>query len=276
MQANESSGDWRDYLVTAQRSSGDKENKIHSDDVARSLGFSGGLVGGTTVYSYMTHRLVERFGESWLGGGSSELTLFKPAYDGDALTMRTSAAEQEAESDCVLALNGEGTELARLETRLAAPPPLNAMAEIPPTPRPEGAEKPLVSWEGVVPGDPFWPMNWQPSQQENLAWSEAVKDPLPIYREGESPPLHPGLILQAANNVFKERFLLPAWIHTASRIVTRSVMRAGQAIEVRAIPVEKYEKKGHQIVDLYVIMLAEGEPAMEVRHKAIFKVREAT
>ena len=107
------------------------------------------------------------------------------------------------------------------------------------------------------------------------SWCDGAKETLSLYRDGEAPPLHPGLILQAANNVFKERFLLPAWIHMGSEIVTRAVMRAGQQIEVRAIPVEKYEKKGNQIVDLYVVMLAEGAPAMEVRHKAIFKVREA-
>ena len=266
---------WRDYRVTAQSTGGNPENKIHTDEVARALGFAGGLVGGTTVFSYMTHRLVERFGEQWLGGAVSELTLFKPAYNGDALTLRTTREPQHGASDSVVALNNDGAELARLDTGTAPPPPLDARARILPTPRPQGAEKPLISWEGVVPDEPFWPLHWHPTQQENLAWCDGAKETLSLYRDGGAPPLHPGLILQAANNVFKERFLLPAWIHMGSEIVTRAVMRAGQQIEVRAIPVEKYEKKGNQIVDLYVVMLAEGAPAMEVRHKAIFKLREA-
>lgn len=277
MQATEAGGDWRDYQITAQSSGGDHENKIHTDEVARALGFAGGLVGGTTVYAYMTHRLVERYGEQWLGGGQTELSLYKPAYNGDLLSLHTAGepSHQRGPSDSVLVRNAGGEELARLFTRNAPPPTLDDRAGIPPTPRPQGVEKPLVSWQGVVVDEPFWPLHWHPDQQENLAWVEAVRDSLPIYRQGDAPPLHPGLILQAANNVFKERFLLPAWIHVGSEIVTHSVLRAGQQIEVRAIPMEKYEKKGHQIVNLYVILLAEGVPAMEVRHKAIFKVAEA-
>ena len=43
MEAAESNG-WRDYQVTAESGGANPENKIHTDEVARSLGFAGGLV----------------------------------------------------------------------------------------------------------------------------------------------------------------------------------------------------------------------------------------
>lgn len=278
MTTTETTGaEWPEYRVAAKGLSADPENKIHTDEVARALGFSGGLVGGTTVYAYLTHPLVERLGEAWLNGGEAELTLFKPAYSGDRLTMRahrTSGGEGR-ESIVVRAVNEQGTELARLETWPGAtlPPPDPRAALEAPT-KPPGAEKPLVSWDGIVPGEPFWAMPWNPGEEENRAWTEGVGETLPLYRGGEGTPLHPGLVLQAANNVFKENFLLPAWIHVASKITFRDVLRVGQRLEVRAVPLEKYEKKGHQFVDLYVAMLSGGNLVLEVRHKAIFKVAQ--
>ncbi len=269
--------EWPEYRVTAKGLAADPENKIHTDEVARALGFSGGLVGGTSVYAYMTHPLVERLGEAWFGSGEAELTLFKPAYSGDLLTVRvheTSGGEGQG-SIVVRATNEQGLELARLETRTGAtlpPPDPRAAMEAPA--KPHGAEKPLVSWDGIVPGDPFWAMPWNPGEEENREWTDRVGETLPLYQGGEGAPLHPGLVLQAANNVFKENFLLPAWIHVASQIIFRDVLRVGQPLEVRAVPMEKYEKKGHQFVELYVAMLSGGNLALEVRHKAIFKVAQ--
>ena len=40
---------WPDYQVTAKGLGANPENKIHTDEVARSLGFSGGLVGSSWV-----------------------------------------------------------------------------------------------------------------------------------------------------------------------------------------------------------------------------------
>ena len=68
------------------------------------------------------------------------------------------------------------------------------------------------------------------------------------------------------------QFILPAWIHTGSRLVIRKPLQAGQEIEVRAIPIEKWEQKGHQFIKLYVAMMIQGEAAIEVEHSAIFHI----
>ena len=63
-----------------------------------------------------------------------------------------------------------------------------------------------------------------------------VRDELPLYRAGAAPVLHPGLVLRQANLVLRNRFTLPAWIHTGSRIAFHAAARAGEVFEVRAIP----------------------------------------
>src|SRR6056297_3217229 len=54
------------YQVTARNHAEASENRIHNDDIARRYGFEGALVPGMTVYGYLTHPLVARFGERWL------------------------------------------------------------------------------------------------------------------------------------------------------------------------------------------------------------------
>src|SRR5262249_60392679 len=59
------------------------------DDVARTYGYAGGLVAGTTVYAYMTSPLVAAWGSDWLARGTGSLTLLRPVYDGDELSVET-------------------------------------------------------------------------------------------------------------------------------------------------------------------------------------------
>jgi len=41
---------------------------------------------------------------------------------------------------------------------------------------------------------------------------------------------------------------------------------------VRAVPLERWERKGHQFIKLYVAYVVRGEVAAEIFHTAIFRV----
>jgi len=82
--------------------------------------------------------------------------------------------------------------------------------------------------------------------------------------------LHPGFILRQANNALRNRFTLPAWIHTGSRLTFHSALRACSCYEVRAIPEEKWRKKGHEFVRLYVAIRSDTATLVEILHTAIF------
>ena len=68
------------------------------------------------------------------------------------------------------------------------------------------------------------------------------------------------------------QFLLPAWIHAGSRLTLRKSLQVGQSIEVRAVPIEKWKRKGHQFIKLYISMWTDNEVALEVEHTAIFSI----
>ncbi|MEQ1774196.1 MAG: hypothetical protein ABL891_10490, partial [Burkholderiales bacterium] len=210
---------------------------MHSDDVARAFGFKGGLVPGVTVFAHMTQPLVARYGEAWLARGTADVRFSKPAYEGELLSIHTTDAEDG--SHTLTCVNEQGIELARMSAVLpsasASPDARSDTAPAPPL-----QERPTVTWDLMEIGKPFPALAWQPTRDENANWCNDSRDELALYREGSAPFLHPGLILRQANFVLRKRFLIPAWIHAASRITFYEALRTDANYEVRAIPEEKW------------------------------------
>jgi hypothetical protein len=263
------------YHVRTHNPSAESENRMHSDEVARRYGFRGGLVPGVTVFGHMTRPVVAHFGPAWLAGGWAEVSFGKPAYEGELLSVRATLLDGGAGAGLELTCSNEaGVELARMQagmTRPAIEPDERASV----APSPARAERPEATWDLMQIGVPFPALPWQPSARENVAWCDDVRDDLSVYREGHAPFLHPGLVLRQANNVLKNRFVLPAWIHTASRVTFHESPRVGPAYEVRAIPEEKWVRKGHEFVRLYVAIRTGERIVAEMLHTAIFRPRQS-
>jgi hypothetical protein len=262
------------YQVRTHNASTQSENRMHSDDVARTFGFKGGLVPGVTVFSHMTQPMVARHGAAWLARGTAEVSFGKPAYEGELLSIHTTATGADAYT--LICTNEEGVELARMNAALpAAPAQPDARSDIAPAPPPN--ERQTVTWDLMEIGKPFPALAWSPTVDENLTWCRDARDELPLYREGKTPLLHPGFILRQANHVLRTRFVLPAWIHAGSRLTFFEALRVGADYEVRAIPEEKWNNKGHEFVRLYVAIRHGQRTMAEVIHTAIFRprVREA-
>ncbi len=258
------------YQVRTHNPSTQSENRMHSDDVARQFGFSGGLVPGVTVFSHMTQPLVARYGDAWLARGTAEVSFGKPAYEGELLSIHTADAGDGTQ--VLTCVNEQGVELARMNSALpAAPSQPDARGNIPPAP--PLRERPVVTWDLMEVGKPFPVLAWTPTHDENLEWCRDTRDELPLYRQGTAPLLHPGFILRQANYVLRKRFVIPAWIHASSRITFFEALRVGPAYEVRAIPEEKWNHKGHEFVRLYVAVRREQRTVAEILHTAIFRPR---
>ena len=60
------------YDVRAFNQAAASENKIHDDTVAQRFGFRGALVPGVTVFAYMAHQPVARWGRAWLERGAAD------------------------------------------------------------------------------------------------------------------------------------------------------------------------------------------------------------
>ncbi len=253
------------HRVTAKNFSAASENRIHSDDVARRYGFEGALVPGVAVFGYLTHPLVERLGEAWLTESVSHVRFLKPAYEGDHLAISLEEADDGWHARCH---NQAGTLLAELVTEHGALPPAEDQDIFAASRKP--AERVDMTWPNVVEGQPFLPWHWQITEDGNHTYASQVFDHQPLYRTAA----HPHWLLGIANRALTREYVMPAWIHVGSTVRFRKLLRVGDTVEVRAVPLEKWERKGHQFVKLYLAYVHGESIATEIFHTAIFRVAE--
>ena len=251
------------YTATARNYSEESENRMHGDAAARGYGFAGALVPGVAVFGHMATALTQALGTAWLSGHVASTRFMKPAYHEDALRIEHERADDGHQVRCL----ARGVLLAELRCEPDTPPP-DALAEMPGGKPAAGRQQ--AAWESLHVGEAFPAFHWKPDVDEHLTYAAQVEDGLAIWRDGDA--LHPHALLSTANRAFSNRFELPAWLHVGSEIVLREPVRIGDDIEVRTVPVEKWRKKGHEFVTLYVAYLAGGVVKTEIRHTAIFKV----
>ena len=254
------------YQCVAVNHSHASENRIHSDDVARVYGFTGALVPGVAVFGHMTHPLTNQLGVDWLGHSRIALRLLKPAYDGDRLSIPlTQTGEHTYLVECY---NAAGVLLAHVNVEVPAVlPPIDTRSQV----AGAASEAPRVeiNWGAINVDSPFAAAAWTPSQAENRRYADEISDDLPVYRDGV---VHPHLIQHWCNQMLVRRFILPAWIHVGTEMTFRRILKVGDTVEIRAIPIEKWERKGHEFIKLYLAFVVDGAPAVEALHTAIYKV----
>lgn len=254
------------YAVEATNLSHASENKIHDDRVARTLGYAGGLVPGVEVYAYACHPAVRRWGRAWLERGRIECRFLKPVYDGRLAVVTAREADGglalEVESENVLCAAGS----ASLADRAERPPAVDDF-EIRPAPaeRLPADEKSLAAgtWLSVKP--------FQLTADHAAAYLRDIREADPIYA-GEGLA-HPGVLLRLCNLALRENVVLPPWIHTGSKVVNFRAARVGDELSARARVAANYERKGHRLVDLDVLIVANGAAVARVLHIAIYRLR---
>jgi len=261
------------HTLRAINEAAESENKIHDDAVAAPYGFRGGLVPGVSVYAYMTYPLVQAFGADWLTRGTAQVRLSKPVYDHDDVTVSATvaaASESELRFD-IRSVNAAGVVCgvgdATLPSTATAAPAIDTLAVGAP------AERVPVHWDLVVVGEPLPALQDGLDQAENEAYCQSHSDDLALY-QGPHAYIHPGWLLQRCNRIFSNRFILNPWMHVGSDITTYRPCRVGQTIEVRGVPIEKFERKGHEFTVLDILVMADGEVAQRVKHTCIFKPRK--
>jgi hypothetical protein len=100
-----------------------------------------------------------------------------------------------------------------------------------------------------------------------------VGDDLPLYQE--LGVAHPTWLLYFANALLASSVALGPWIHTASEVRNIGMLHDGQRLSARGRVAALTERKGHQIVDLDILMVADDtDPVMHVDHTAIYRLRE--
>ncbi|MEE4281060.1 MAG: hypothetical protein V2I41_03890 [Pseudomonadales bacterium] len=257
------------YLVTAKNYSEDSENRIHSDEIAQKFGFRGALVPGVAVYGYMTHPLVEKFGEDWLARANIQLRLLKPTYDGEQMTITCNNQDGQIE---VVSHDPEGQLTAVLLSQSVNKTsdetvPMHDLALLDgPLKHPDRV---AIGWDTVNESEVFSPWEFHLSTEENARYTNEVADTLDIYQAGY---VHPHLLLSLANTALMNEYVMPTWIHASSHIVHHQALRQEDTITIRSVTTEKWQKKGHEFIRIWVTYWLDGVLTTEIDHTAIFKV----
>lgn len=253
------------------------ENKIHEDDLARQYGFKGGLVPGVTVYAWMTHPVVEALGVEWLERGTFATRFAKPIYYDEPATVRARVAARTADSVTIeVAAHNSAGEVCGTATmtlsrgQLSSPPAVGGYAVAPvPVERPRATRAHLESLS--VLGTPELELDGRAAGDYIARFGET----LALYA-GAGAPAHPGIHLDLSNRALDRNVRMSPWIHTESRGRHWSAARVGESLEMRGRIERLFEKKGHELVEADLLLVAGGaRPVASIRHTAIYLLRKA-
>ncbi len=260
------------HQILALNDAENSENRIHSDAIAANYGFKGALVSGVNVFGYLTQPLVRIYGEQWLQKGMMDVLFLKPAYQDDLLTITTENLDDTSDQRSHLSSihNEEGLLLARLESWLPNTlPEINELANSNGGRAIESREE--ITWDKINLMEAAPLLQWQPTEKDNQLHVSAQRDQSSLY-EGAKQYIHPYYLLDMCNTALKNMFIMPAWVHTGSKLILREAIRVGDQLEVLAIPTEKWKRKGHEFIKLYICIRDREKVALEVEHTAIFRL----
>jgi acyl dehydratase len=261
------------YQIRAVNDAATSENKIHSDEIAQRFGFTGALVSGVSVFGYLTHPLVEAYGEDWLTSGIADVKFIKPAYVDDLLSIKAEVlAESARQRHCVATAHNEtGDLLARLESwRPQSETSIRSNLE--PNTNTTEILRDEISIERIKLNQSAPDYNFVVEQTLHQGCLEIMRDDLAVYHQASSALIHPYYLLKECNHALMRMFILPAWIHVGSTMVFHCPVKVSQIVTVRTTPIEKWKTKGHQFIKLNITMIVEEKRVLEVEHTAIFRI----
>lgn len=267
-------GDRLVHRVSAFNTATESLNKIHDDETARRFGFSGGLVPGVDVYAYMTRPAAELWGLPWLERGTMEARFAKPVYDGRMVTVEATTCGTVAHPALSIEVRDDEGRLCAVGAAAlppGAPVPVDP-GRYPVAPLPE--VPPPASAEALLAADPMGSIESGFHAEHAPRYLDEVRESLPLYRRYRVA--HPGWLLRNANLLLAENVSLGPWIHVGSRVRHLGLVHDGDRISTRGRPTAVFERKGHELVALDVVVVAgDDRPVMYVEHTAIFNPRPA-
>ena len=262
-------------------------NIIHSTAGAARYGYTGPLVGGTTVYSWSIAALVEALGDTWLDQGWVEFQLRKPVYPSEVITTRVTpisdsvipaqAGISPQDAAAVeftmtkhtgdIAVRGTaGLGVADFNTEISTATDR--------APQPEPADRPFIT-RAVAPLGEDLPAMAIDLSAADAAWyaEQKARDAHPLWH-GANARVHPGWIAQRANALLAHTWRYTA-IHASSQIQHLAPVHPDQTLLVSGRLDSGYERKGHEyaIIDL-TVTAEDGQDLVRMRQPTIYQVGE--
>ena len=258
------------YRVVAFNAAKLSENKMHDDTVARRFGFTGGLVPGVDVFAYMSHAPLALWGRAFLERGHMTGRFGKPLYEGQTATV--TAIERDGGLDVTIESQGIVCGTARATLPPAASPP--ALADFGQGTPPEHEHRPPADERSYRPGAWLGIRPFVFSAEQQATYLTEIGEQDPLYA-GPRGILHDGTLLRACNWALTHNARMGPWIHVGSTVQHLATGQVGDEISARARVLRNYENKGHKIVELDVLIVANGTtPIARVEHAAIYEPRQ--
>jgi hypothetical protein len=251
------------------------ENRIHSDEVARRYGFRGGLVPGVTVYACMVEPAVRTWGLDWLAGGEASVVLRKPLYEHAGFEVAVESSEDGYaaslhDADGVLCADGSFS----LPDESGAVPARRGDPRAPAKGERVDATRDALERLRKT-GLGAFEITWDGSG-ENARYRGDLADMPDLVRHDRDGFAHPAFTLGLANWVLSANVALGPWIHVESRLRHHAPLALGTRVVVEATIEDLFDKRGHEFVDLDVVVYGDGDaPLMSAFHRAIYRLRPA-
>lgn len=252
------------------------DNRIHSDEVAKAYGFTGALVPGVTVSSYLIHPAIEAWGMDWLQRGRAHVRVQSPLYDHARFQVTTEPADHRYTAE----LSSEDRLCAVAEVELpeeAGPAPVyqghQLMGDDYEAPQATRHNMEVLQQSGCPAGDFVW------SADREMA--TYLRDPAGMPRllrtdgEGEGYA-NPAFLLGCANRHFCAVATMSPWIHMETRSQNYQPVPLGTALVSEMTIVDLFNKKGHEFADCVFSFFRKDnhECVFSVEQRAIYKMRE--
>lgn len=255
----------------------DSDNRIHSDEVAKAYGFTGALVPGVTVSSYLIHPAIEAWGKTWLDRGYAHARVQSPLYDHAHFEVQVTEAKDQYHGE----LKSEGR--------------LNAVADVllpqhaPSAPEyrgdvlmEESCQAPIASRESMESlqgsGCPAKQFLWS-AEHEMAAYLRDQSQMPALLRTNNSPEAggyaNPAFLLGCANRHFAAVARMSPWIHLETKSQNYAAVPLDTALISEMTIVDLFERKGHEFADCVFNLFREDtrECVFVVEQRAIYRMR---
>jgi hypothetical protein len=219
----------------------------------------------------MTRPVVETYGRAWLERGTMSVRFVRPFYEGDLVTVTASHATSGGLDLTATDEHGDvGANATASIPESPAAVDLHRYGEAPLPP-----ERVPATPEGIATLDVLASLDFGFHADRAHGFLGQLDDDLDVYdRVGLA---HPGWLLRAANDILAANVRLGPWIHAGSVVRNLGVVIDGDRVSARARIVRHWERNGHQLVELDVLLVANGcRPVTHIGHTAIYRLRDLT
>jgi hypothetical protein len=255
----------------------ESENRIHSDEVARSYGFQGALVPGVTVTAYLCHPALEAWGMDWLERGHARAVVSTPLYDRKRFQVELRNVSASAYDGVLIDEAGTRCATGRVELPETVPTPPSMRDD----PRiAEGFRRPQASREVMEElrerGLHAIRARWNPAAEITGYLRDASEMPKLLRFDGDGYA-NTAFVLGLTNWALGGNVRMEAWLHLQTESQNHRPIPRNSELVVESAVADLFEKKGHEFVDLDVVayLLDTQEAVMSARLRAIYRLRRS-